>query len=186
MTWVKLKMLNRLGIHDRRRLARRVLQKLPRAMSDAALYGVIIWGVGCIIPTPIDRAPAETNFPPSIDTTNVTPPFGPLTLGSNDTMSVAVSATDPNLDDLLQVKLMEFVAGSYGIIAGPAQMQPQNDNPLVRNTSTGTFDLKFCLTRTTGVHYVYAFVADRDFTSANSTTANGGLTDSNHWEITCQ
>ena len=32
-------------------------------VSNSALYGMVIWCIGCVIPTPLDREPAPTNYP---------------------------------------------------------------------------------------------------------------------------
>jgi hypothetical protein len=72
-------------------LARRLLRRAPGIVYNATLYGFVIWCIGCVIPTPLDRAPGNMN---------------------------------------------------------------------------------------------YAVVADRPFTG-NTPRADGGLTDSNHWEVTC-
>jgi len=45
---------------------------------NVALYGLVIYGVGCIIPTPLDQAMQETNARPVFVTDKVLPAFGPL------------------------------------------------------------------------------------------------------------
>ena len=163
-------------------------------MYNSALYGFVIWCIGCVIPTPLDRAPAQTNYRPTFVTTQVTPPFGPLTesLASAGT-TIALAATDPNAGDTLTVRLFQpdlITPGTFDSIGFMATLMipspPDQEDP---NLRIGTIeDAKLCRNARDGDKFdVYAFVADRDFNSPpqNITQAAGGLTDSNHWEVTC-
>ena len=63
---------------------------------------------------------------------------------------------------------------------------PDPDDP---NLRLGTFDPPphLCINARSGDTFdVYAVVADRPFnTTGNPMLADGGLTDTNHWELTC-
>src|SRR5690348_9163238 len=92
------------GVWRALRLARGLL--LP-AVAMCALYAA-----GCIIPTPLEQAPQETNEPPSFPVGQENPTFGPITSTSSDTIAFEVTAADPNLDDTLTMRL--FKLGSSG------------------------------------------------------------------------
>jgi len=182
------------GIITRRGVARRLLQRAAGIVYNSALYGFVIWCIGCVIPTPLDRAPADTNFRPTFVTSQVNPPFGPLTerLSSAGT-TIGLAATDPNVGDTLKVELFQpdlTMPGTFHSIGWNATLMlptpPDSEDP---NLRIGTIETaKLCLNARDGDKFdVYAFVADRDFNKPplNVTQAAGGLTDSNHWEVSC-
>ena len=156
-------------------------------MYNSALYAMVIYCIGCVIPTPLDRAPAAVNFQPAFVTSRVTPAFGPTSEPINSGITFALAATDPNHDDVLTVKL--FATAPTGgftpldisttlMIPSP----PDNDDP---NLRIGSIDTALCLRAQPNDKFdIFAFVADRPFTGS-TTRAEGGLTDSNHWELTC-
>ena len=75
---------------------------------QSAFYGLIIFGIGCVIPTPLDPAPQETNARPTFVTENVQPKFGPLgPYSQSDNVTLSLVASDPNLKDELSVRLFE-------------------------------------------------------------------------------
>jgi len=192
MGWMLRNMRKLQSIARRGGVARRLLRKGARIMSDSALYGFVIWCIGCVIPTPLDQAPAPVNYAPVFVTTQVTPPFGPLVDPITTGVTVSLAATDPNPDDMLTVGLFEpdaTVPGGYRSLG--------INQPLMKTTATdmgdpnlrlGTIDLSVCFNATDGTTFdLFAFVADRPFNSnGNRSQATGGLTDSNHWEITCR
>ena len=185
-------MPNSQGIVTRRGVARRLLQRAAGIVYNSALYGFVIWCIGCVIPTPLDRMPADTNFRPTFVTSQVSPPFGPLTerLSSTGT-TIGLAATDPNVKDTLKVLLFQPdpTPGTFHSIGWNATLMlptpPDAEDPDLR---IGTISATLCNNARDGDKFdVYAFVADRDFNSPplNVTQAAGGLTDSNHWEVTC-
>lgn len=194
MGWTWPNMAEPRTIVTRRAVARRLLRGAVGIVYNSTLYGFVIWCIGCVIPTPLDRAPAPTNYRPTFVTAQVNPPFGPLTerLSSAGT-TIALAATDPNATDTLTVELFQpdlATPGSFHSIGWNATLMipspPDSEDP---NLRIGTIEsAKLCLNARDGDKFdVYAFVADRDFNKppANVTQAAGGLTDSNHWEVSC-
>ena len=156
-------------------------------VSSSALCGIVLCSIGCIIPTPLDRAPAPVNYQPAFVTAHVVPAFGPASESINSGITIALGATDPNHDDILTVKLFTPAAtgGFQSLDIGTTLMipsPPDADDPDLR---LGSIETALCLRAQPGQQFeIYAFVADRPFTGA-TTMAEGGLTDSNHWQFTC-
>jgi len=186
-------MLEPKRIVTRQRVARRVLRLAVGIVSNAALYGIVIWSIGCIIPTPLDRAPQPTNYSPVFVTSSINPPFGPVTLPIRSLSTLALAATDPNPDDTLVVHLFEpdlTTPGSFTLVDATGATlarptTPDNEDP---NLRIGAIDSGVCLNAADQTKFdLYAIVADRSFNapSNNPTHADGGLTDANHWEVTC-
>lgn len=184
-------MLKGQHIVARRGVARRLLQRAVGIVSNSALYGLVIWCIGCVIPTPLDRAPPATNFRPTFVTSQVTPAFGPAPQSVSSNVTLALAATDPNPDDTLTVHFFEpdpltpggFIYSGLNLtLATPTPPDP--DDP---NLRLGNLDEGLCLNAVAGKTFdLYAVVADRPFnTTGNLTHADGGLTDTNHWEFTC-
>src|SRR4051794_32847613 len=98
------------GIWQRGGMARRGLRKGLRLVYNSALYGMVIYCIGCVIPTPLDRAPAQQNFQPAFVTSRVQPAFGPTSESVSSPLALSIAATDPNPDDTLKVRL--FVPSS--------------------------------------------------------------------------
>ncbi|MCU1280571.1 MAG: hypothetical protein JWM53_4117 [bacterium] len=180
-------MLQRQHIWKRRGLARRVLRRGFGIVSNSALYGMVIYCIGCVIPTPLDRAPAPTNYGPVWVTSRVQPPFGPTSLSVSSTIALSLVATDPNPDDTLTVRLFVPSATAPGglqylSIEKTLTSAPDMDDP---NLRIGSLEPPLCRNAASGTSFdVFAYVADRDFSGVTA-TAPGGLTDSNHWELTC-
>jgi hypothetical protein len=167
-------------------LARRLLRRAPGIVYNSTLYGFVIWCIGCVIPTPLDRAPADTNYAPSFVTARVNPLFGktPVPTGG---INLTLYATDPNHDDVLTVHLFEQIAtGALIPTSAPATLMiPVPADPDDPNLRIGSIDATPCVNAPDGTSFLlYAVVADRPFTG-NTPRADGGLTDSNHWEVTC-
>ena len=167
-------------------VARRLLRRALGIVYNATLYGFVIWSIGCVIPTPLDRAPADTNYPPSFVTSRVIPPFGKTSVPRSG-INLSLAATDYNTKDILTVHLFEQdPTGMLIPTSAPATLMipvpPDPDDP---NMRTGSIDATPCLNAPDGTSFLlYAVVADRPFTG-NTPKAEGGLTDSNHWEVTC-
>jgi hypothetical protein len=180
-------------INGRRGLARRLLRRGVGIVYNSTLYGFVIWCIGCVIPTPLDRAPAPVNYRPVFVTAS--PPFGPLTehLSSSGT-NISLSATDPNVEDTLTVHLFQpdpVTPGAFIYIGwNTTLMLPSTPDQNDPNLRLGTFDPppRLCLNARDGDKFdVYAVVADRPFNTPpnNVIAAAGGLTDANHWEVAC-
>jgi hypothetical protein len=180
-------MLQRQNIWKRDGLARRVLRTGLRIVHNSALYGMVIYCIGCVIPTPLDRAPAPVNYGPVWVTGRVSPMFGPTSESVLSAIPLSLVATDPNPSDTLKVRL--FVPNST--VPGGLQFldiettltsAPDSDDP---NLRIGALEPPLCRNAMPGTSFdVFAVVADRDFTGS-TTSASGGLTDQNHWELTC-
>lgn len=190
MGWMWRNMLEAQTIVRRRAVARRLLRRAAGIVYNSTLYGFVIWCVGCVIPTPLDRAPAPTNYSPVWVTTRVTPQFGAATETVSGPIALTYVATDPNLDDTLYVKLLELSSTSptgYVDAGFSTTLMNANDpsDPTLRIGSDTPF---LCLhAQHLDTFEVYAVVADRPFseTNKNSPTVEGGLANSNHWTLTC-
>jgi hypothetical protein len=154
---------------------------------NSGLYGLIIFCVGCIIPTPIDQAQQTQNYSPVFVTEKVSPPFGLLgPLSQTQQLTLSLVASDANTEDDLQARLFESINGTLvstgqtTSLTYPSVADPQN--PTQR---FGGFEFALCGGRTSGLHLIYAVVADRKFVTPTSFTPDGGLATSNHWDVTC-
>lgn len=189
---MRRKMLKPQGIPRRRAVARRLLRSGVGIVYNSALYGFVIWCIGCVIPTPLDQAPAPVNYSPVFVTTQVTPPFGPLSDPISTGVTVTLAATDPNPDDVLSVALFKPDAtvpgGLLQLVSPQTLMKPAASDMGDPNLRLGSIDLTVCSNSTDGFTLdLYAIVADRPFSATgNRSQAPGGLTDSNHWEVTCR
>lgn len=184
-------MAERKHIEAHAQVARRLLKKAVGIVYNSALYGIVMFSIGCIIPTPLDREPAPVNYRPTFVTAQVQPAFGsqPASLAGGTTLVLA--ATDPNAADKLVVHFFEpdpttpggFIYTNLNL-ALDSPTTPDPDDP---NLRIGTLDPPLCLNASDQTKFdLYAVVADRDFnTSGNLTHADGGLTDTNHWSFTC-
>jgi hypothetical protein len=167
-------------------VARRLLQRGAGIVFNSALYGFVIWCVGCVIPTPLDVMPKPTNYGPVFVTSRVSPPFGPTSEATTSGLALSLAATDPNPGDTLTVRLFvpsPSAPGGLQYLSIQQQLTnaPDPDDP---NLRIGSLDPPLCLNAMPGTTFdVYAYVADRDFIGNTATSA--GLTDSNHWELTC-
>lgn len=187
-------MLKRLILRLRKGLARRVLNHPLRLVSDTILYALVIYSVGCIVPTPLDPTPAPTNFAPVF--VSATPNFGPLTRTQTDLIEFDVSVDDPDINDPgsqdeLHARL--FFLDSSNML----QWLDGNDLSPTAQQVTGDMGdprLRFfqfpaiprCAGRSGQTIFVYVIVSDRKFSTTNpSMPQAGGLTDTNHWELTC-
>jgi hypothetical protein len=184
-------MLIRLILTMLARMARRVLDRPWKVVNHTVLYALTIYGVGCVIPTPLDRQPTPTNYAPSIDTMLTTPTLGPINRTLENRFSWHVEATDPNVNDTLYAQIAERIGDgvyeNWFVISLNKQTILDERQPAhftgdsTPNTWCNTFG-------GAGVHYIYLFVADQPF-STNLDMSNpfvtAGMLDSNHWELTC-
>jgi hypothetical protein len=185
-------MLEPKHIAARAGVARRLLSKSVRIVSNSALYGLVIWCIGCVIPTPLDRAPGQTNYRPTFVTSQVTPGFGKQAAPVGGAINLSIAATDPNEDDTLIVHFFQpdlstpgaFVPAAAAPLTLMTKVPPDADDP---NLRIGSEDAPLCLNVPANTTFdIYAVVADRAFnTMGNLTHADAGLTDTNHWTFTC-
>ena len=187
MGWVQRNVLNPQAIITRRGVARRVLRRAVGIVYNSALYGFVIYCMGCVIPTPLDREPAPVNYSPVFVTSRVTPPFGPTSESVSSAIALSFAATDPNGDDTLKVRLFEpspMAPGGLQYLSIEVTLTDAMD-PDDPNLRIGSLDPPLCMNATPGTTFdLYAVVADRSFTG-NTARADGGLTDTNHWELKC-
>ncbi len=182
---------NIFGLHSARGLARRLLDRRWKLVSDTILYSLVIYSIGCVIPTQLDREQAPTNYPPVWVTSMVMPPFGLLAPAKDTQTQINLFASDPNLDDTLYArafffdpttKMYQITNTGTTLISLPVTSTTDPSQAAIRAGNFEPFD--YCDGRTQGISYLYAFVADRPFVG-NTNGVNGGLTDSNHWELMC-
>jgi hypothetical protein len=167
------------------RLARRLLILWPRVVSDIVLYSLVIYSVGCIVPTPLDQQAAATNYPPVFETSLVDPQFGPLPHNKTDSWLFKLSATDPNNDDVLFARLLfQDPDGTFSYATDVPMMKEASTDPTaVAHWHGQSPDSRWCLNFVPGRYFLYAFVADQSF--IGSSEKSNGLEDSNHWELQC-
>ena len=148
--------------------------------------------IGCVIPTPLDRAPAPIELSRrSFVTSRVTPTFGALA-GADRARSTCRSRRPiPTTDDTLvraPVRARTATGASHlrRRAARRSMIPVPPDSGRSEPAHRQRVDATLCLNahRRHHVRSLYAVVADRSFTG-NTPHADGGLTDSNHWEVTC-
>jgi hypothetical protein len=182
-------MLEQKHIVVRPEMARRLLQRAVGIVANSALYGLVMFSIGCIIPTPLDREPAKVNYKPSFVGSQVQPAFGPAAASLTAGTTLVIAATDPNGDDTLTVRLFEpdpAKPGGFLYLNISQQLdKPTTPDPADLNLRITTLDPPLCLNASDQTKFdLYAVVADRAF-SADNPMRSDGLTDTNHWEITC-
>jgi hypothetical protein len=154
---------------------------------NSALYGFVIWCIGCVVPTPLDQAPAPVNYSPVFVTSRVTPSFGPMSGTASSPIPLSLAASDPNGGDTLKVRLFEpspTAPGGLQYLSIETTLTDAMD-PDDPNLKIGSLDPPLCLNAMPGTTFdLFAVVADRNFTG-NTAKAEGGLTDQNHWELKC-
>lgn len=177
-----------------RRLARRLLDRSPRIVSDTILYALVIYSVGCIVPTPLDQTQSPPNYAPTFVTSKVNPPFGPISFTQSDSFELNIvvddpDAGDPDSQDDLYARLFYLNAGKLVWDNSEIRLTaPQVADPMNPHLRYGTFPAtQRCLfaPNKSGTNYLYAIVSDRPFSNANPSVSDAGLTDTNHWELTC-
>jgi hypothetical protein len=179
---------NIFAFRDARGLARRLLTKGRKLVNDTVLYALVIYSVGCVIPTQLDREQTPTNYPPVWVTSMIIPQFGLLTPQKDTTLQLNLFASDPNPGDTLVARAFLLDSGNkYQITNTQATLTllaPTGDatQDSIRAGNFEAFD--YCANLLQGTYFLYAIVADRPFVG-NTNTVNGGLFDSNHWELMC-
>jgi hypothetical protein len=179
-----------------RRMARRLLRAYPRLVTDTLLYAIVIYGVGCIVPTPLDPQPLQTNYAPVLLPLKCMPPFGDIAVSSsNQLIELSITVNDP--DDTLPGNQDDFHARLFypdqmnpGKLFYPGNeeipLTPENAADPMNMDRTGSWQPQaFCLGKS-GTQLIYVIAADRPFQLNDPTTVvNGGLSDQNHWELKC-
>jgi hypothetical protein len=168
-------------------LACKLLRTLRGIVADSVLFGIVIYSIGCIVPTPLDQSQPPKNYPPVFQ--SATPPFGPLHQAQTDVFNISLIVDDPDDQDStsqddIHVRLF-FKNGEQFITAyGDQKMVPSSTTDPTPTLRYASFDaIAPCFGRT-GVQYLYAIVSDRGFDAMNPSQPLG-LSDSNHWELTC-
>ena len=173
----------RRGISRLAGLARRLL--FPMALMCATAL------TACVIPTPLEQAPVDTNYGPVLVPGTAQPPFGPLNLLLNSQVQITLEADDPNLDDTLTLRL--FKVGSMGPLSRvwtgqeTSMMLPAVADPSHPTRRLGGFQsLDFCqlFNSTT----LFVVVANRPFSTMtdHENEVPGGLYDEKAWDLRCQ
>jgi hypothetical protein len=157
-------------------------------------YAVIIYGVACIVPTPLEQqAEQPVNYPVNIVADASTPPFGPLDHQHGDPVGFTIVADDPNLDDTITARIFTRPSGlgtrmwngNSVTLFLPSVPDPQH--PFRRY---GMFPIYALCTQLDsrgqgGLFDVYVVVADRPFKPSPDDDQSDGFTAENHWEVTC-
>jgi hypothetical protein len=149
------------------------------------------------MPTALVDEAQEENSRPVLS--HADPPFGPLPLTSAQTIDLKLFAQDPNPDPVTnQLYARLFKLGT----TGPTS-RIYLQYPATLNYPPGTDIVHMPLTELTGSFFgetgldlcifgdgteLFAVVADRQFSIApgQENTAPGGLTNENHWELSCK
>jgi hypothetical protein len=189
-------MLIQLALTRLKQMARRVLERPGKVVNHTVLYAITIYGVGCIIPTPLDQQPSPTKYAPSIDVIMTNPTLGAISRSAdaNTVWSWHVAASDANTGDTLYAEIAERRSeAEYKFpVAVPLTKQPLVDERGPARWSGDSASLPWCLIYGQGVHYIFVYVSDGPFTTSGdidmgtgSPFTTAGLADSNHWEVTC-
>jgi hypothetical protein len=173
-----------------RRLARRLLPSGRRLVSDTLLYALVIYGVGCIVPTPLDPQVPQADLPPVFVTTQIQPPFGPITHQAADVFDFQILADDPsdnnpNSQDDLWVRLFWPGATPGSLMWTGYEIQLTSSMPGSTQRQGAFMPLQYCsyAPNRTGENYLYAILSNRRFNQTGATT--DGKTDTNYWVLTC-
>jgi hypothetical protein len=177
-------------------MARRLLIT-ELAMANVVLGGLLC-GSGCIIPTPLQQEPAPVNTPPVF--VSATPAFGfPVqhkVLNDPFEWDIVVDDYDGE-DETLTARLFVLEDDQklhYTNFATSVDrpLTPDLKNPQRRYGTFATHDychefsgLEPTPPPTPFTLGVFVIVADRPFSQTDPTLSSGGLTDENHWELTC-
>jgi hypothetical protein len=153
---------------------------------------------GCLIPTALVEEAQEQNSRPVL--AHADPAFGPLPATAGQALDLRLFAQDPNPDPVTQQLYARLF--KLGTTGPTSRIYTGNFTEL--NYPQGTdiehmplTELTGSLTRTTGLDLcgifgdgteLFAVVADRPFSndSGQENTAPGGLTNENHWELSCK
>jgi hypothetical protein len=175
-----------------RRLARGLLRPRRRIVTDTLLYALVIYGIGCVIPTPLDPQQAPPDYAPVILT--ATPAFGPISVTQDQLIPLKITIDDPSdifpgTQDVLHAglfvldqvsnKLVPLSPGSEFVIT-PASSDPANSQ------RDGNITVSPCVLLSGQTFYLYVVVANRGFSTTDpSTVVTGGQSSSNYWVVKC-
>jgi hypothetical protein len=167
-------------------MARLLLSRRWKLVNDTIFFALVIYSVGCIVPTTLDAQTQPMNYSPVI--VSATPPFGPFAHKATDSWSWALTASDPNPGDVLsgRIFIVDKSSNQYLKLADVPMTSQQSTDPTLKLYRSGETSVEpWCATRVPDTYEIVAFVSDRGFINDTSTMSNGGLEDSNHWELTC-
>lgn len=159
-------------------------------MSDTVVYALVIYSIGCIVPTPLDRAPASPNTGgPSFVASS--PRFGLISHAQSDFFDLSITVTDPdvgmpNSQDVIWARLYRVINNMpvWDLeeiqLNGADQNNPQQRFGMFQSAQRCT-SLNLPSGSTTDL---YVIVSDRQFKPATQIDTDG-LSDTNHWELNC-
>jgi hypothetical protein len=179
-------------------LARRLLVHARSTVARLLPTSLVVYAVGCIVPTPLEQEQPPPNSAPQI--TAGDPDFlkGPFNPGTHDAeWNFGVTAVDTDVGDELRARLWVLLAARAGGDAGaPATtLVPASDE--IRLTATAQsqtvrtgqfFQLPYCvlLSLAPNTPYLfYVYVADVPFPSDNPADLKPGHFDFKSWTVTC-
>ena len=156
------------------------------------LAGLAIYGVGCIIPAPLEAEP-EPQFSPLILAASPDE-FGQVSKGTDEEWGETITALDGNIDDVLTARVLARDGKGFVSIVQKDIVLLPNRNDLT--TRTGTFGpFQFCaftqVSRADG-GYVYVCVTDGTLNSYTGTSPfdpkqrfSTGRFDCKYWVVKC-
>jgi hypothetical protein len=154
-------------------------------MSSCALLAS-----GCVLPTSLQEEPSPVHYRPVL--VSADPPFGPITHSATDVVQISIVAEDPNVDDKLRVRLFKGLPDQL-VFSGLeiTLLTDQSDKTRVRRQgSFVALDLCKVYQNNDALFVVLAnapFYDPGDMMPGHVPWQSpGGLTDENHWELTCR
>lgn len=175
-----------------RRLAWRLLNDRVGLVRDTLLYALVIYGVGCIVPTPLDAQPATANAPIVLRGAN--PPFGMLPKHQQtDLIELTVFADDadddiPGNQNTEHFRLFFQQSDNSLLYDGRSDFPLSTENDPAHPTflAGNTGQVRFCEGLGNQTIYLFAVVADRAFQTTNdSEVVPGGTSDQSYWVLPC-
>lgn len=159
-----------------------VVKYLRVVAYTSALWGLVIYAIGCVIPAPLKGEPPPTNYHPVILSETVTPPFGPLLLSPTSEQEIRFDVTDPNPQDTIQALLYRASTGSF---TSYGQTTLIKEDPTDQTLNRGTFDpINLC--ERAGPGAVTLYVSDREIVIENNKIKKDtGLFDEGVWALQC-
>jgi hypothetical protein len=159
-------------------------------VKDTILLALVIYAVGCIVPTPLDaQATQETNFSPRFYWPLVAPPFGMVTHTTTDpAWTWHLEAIDENTNQNLIATIFSYDPSThrYNEMTTVPMAPQQSDDPMLQGLRSGdSMDRRNdCISFGAGTtKLVYAFVSDKSINNDNPEASPDA--DSNHWELIC-
>jgi hypothetical protein len=142
-----------------------------------------------VIPTDLTQEEQPINYRPVFVSDQVMPPFGPITHSATDVVEISIVAEDPNKDDSLKARLFRLgtAPGQLDLVDEIGKLDQDTAMPLVRR---GQFHpSRLCSLFPSGVNDLFVVLTDglwSDMNGVPGPQVTGGLTDENHWELTCK